>query len=43
MDESKELTIEARIENVDKVIEFLLADDGQEIIRKTGYGGLEQN
>ena len=30
-------------ENVDKVIEFMLSDDGQEIIRKTGYGGLKQN
>ena len=27
-------------ENVDKVIEFMLSDDGQEIIRNTGYGGL---
>ena len=27
-------------ENVNKVIEFLLSVDGQEIIRKTGYGGL---
>ena len=30
-------------ENVNKVVEFLLSDDGQEIIRKSGYGGLKNN
>ena len=28
--------------NVKKLIEFLLSDDGQEIIRRTGYGGLSR-
>lgn len=26
--------------NVQKMIDFVLSEDGQEIIRKTGYGGL---
>ncbi len=29
-------------ENVDRMIEFMLSDDGQEIVERTGYGRLSE-